>query len=225
MRYVVFFCLLLFSLIACGKPIVDHELEPIKVEQVDPYRTARLNLFGKLHYDNGIITDVYCEEDYGAVDNVCPTCIPNPQVLNCEHTFPQSKFKGQSQEATMKVDLHHLYPVTSFANSARSNHPFGEVDGQIVCGTAKKGKIKGTNIVGFEPPNSHKGNVARAMFYFSTRYNMPLDPIQESYFRKWNKLDPVDAAERLRNRRISDIQGWTNPFIDNPNLVDSIRDF
>ena len=79
--------------------------------------------------------------------------------------------------------------------------------------------------MGFEPPDSHKGNVARAMFYFSMRYNMRIDPVQEKFLKKWNKLDPIDAAERLRNRRIKDIQGNSNPFIDDPFLADRISDF
>ena len=120
MRYVIFFCLLLISLSACGKPITEAKLEdPIPV-QVDAYRTARLHLFGKLHNNNNVITDVYCEENYDSSYNVCPTCIPDPKFINCEHTFPQSKF-GNDQIEAKKIDLHHLFPVASFSNSSRNN--------------------------------------------------------------------------------------------------------
>lgn len=226
MRHVLTIILMvILSFTACGKPlnIRDRSDVPVII-QVDSYKTARTHLFGELHYDNGIVTDVYCGETYDNKDGVGKGRIPNPELLNCEHSWPQSKF-GKNNIEMKKVDLHHLYPATAFANSARSNHPFGEVDGPIVCGSAKKGIIRGTSITGFEPPDSHKGNVARAMFYFSTRYMMAIDPVQESYFRKWHKQDPIDSAERLRNQKIGTIQGWTNPFIDNPNLVDSIKDF
>jgi hypothetical protein len=223
MRYVIYFCLLILSLSACGKPILDKELNQSVITEVDSYKTARLHLFGKLHYNNGIITDVYCGESYDRNYNVCPTCIPDPKFLNCEHTFPQSKF-GNSEVELKKIDLHHLFPVVSSANSARSNLPFGEVDGEVICGTAKRGIIKGTNVLGFEPPDNHKGNVARAMFYFSLRYNMRIDSVQEKYLRKWHRLDRIDAAERRRNSMIRDIQGSTNPFIDDPTLIDQISD-
>lgn len=212
MRYFILVLCLVFS------------LNTHSTENLDSYRSARVQLFGVLHNDNNVITDVYCEEEYGIKDGVCPTCIPDPNLLNCEHTWPQSKF-GNTNANQKKVDLHHLFPVTSHANSSRGNLPFGEVEGEIICRDSKRGTIKGTDVIGFEPPNNHKGNVARAMFYFSQRYNMPIDSIQEKYFRKWNKLDPIDSAERIRNNKIKELQGWTNPFIDNPNLADTISDF
>lgn len=224
MRELIVFICLILSFTACGKPIQDYELIPRDSIQSDPYRVARLYLFGQLHNNNGVVTDVYCGDKYDAEDGVCPTCIPNPQLVNCEHTWPQSKF-GRDQVESKKIDLHHLFPSTSFANSARSNLPFGEVNGKVICGRSRKGIIIGTNILGFEPPDSHKGNVARAMFYFSVVYRMSIDPIQEVYFRRWHVLDPVNAQEYNRNLKIKAIQGNTNPFIDDPRLVESIDDF
>lgn len=231
--------LFVLSIAACGKPIVDHtQAQEISVKQqihqqlikvhkpVGDYTLARRYLFGQLHYNNGVVTDVYCDENYDAVHGVGYNRIPNPEFLNCEHTWPQSKFKGQPEEATMKVDLHHLYPAKPMANSARSNHPFGEVTNYYnVCGTSYKGTIIGRNITGFEPPEHHKGNVARALFYFSARYNMAIDPVQESFLRQWHVQDPVDIFELKRNKRIMEIQGNSNVFITNPSMVDRIEDF
>jgi endonuclease I len=67
--------------------------------------------------------------------------------------------------------------------------------------------------------------MARAMFYMSVRYWMPLDDDMEEDLRVWNVLDPVDDSERERNERIKAIQGNRNPFIDDPELVDQITDF
>ena len=39
---------------------------------------------------------------------------------------------------------------------------------------------------------------------------------------EWNELDPVDALEIQRNRETEKIQGNRNPFIDYPELADSI---
>ncbi|RYZ68005.1 MAG: nuclease, partial [Proteobacteria bacterium] len=77
----------------------------------------------------------------------------------------------------------------------------------------------------FEPPDAHKGNVARALFYFSVRYNIKIDPIEENFLKAWNKADPVDQEESGRNEAIMKIQGNRNPFVDFPELADSIGDF
>lgn len=223
-----FFLVIFFSLYACGKPINDIENETIQThsQPVLDYFTARKYLFGQLHYNNGIVTDVYCEQNWDHRHGVGKDRIPDPEFLNCEHTWPQSKFKNHPEELVIKSDLHHLFPVTKQSNSTRSNHPFGYVkSGEVVCGTSKKGPIKNSKLIGFEPTNSHKGNVARAMFYISIRYKMPIEATQESALREWNKLDPVDSFEKLRNIAISKIQGNRNPFIDNPNLADSVSDF
>ncbi|MCP3065030.1 endonuclease [Myxococcus sp. K38C18041901] len=147
--------------------------------------------------------------------------IPNNTVMNVEHTWPQSK--GATGAA--KSDLHHLFPTDSKANSRRSSFPFGEV---VNVKWSHNGAKLGTDSKGntvFEPPDSHKGNVARAMFYFSSTYNKPIPNDEEAALKAWNKLDAVDAAEIERNRRVSNIQGNSNAFIDNASLADRIKDF
>ncbi|AYF44137.1 nuclease, EndA/NucM family [Halobacteriovorax sp. BALOs_7] len=195
------------------------------------YRTAREYLFGELHLkrDGGhgqYIRDVYCDEVYTNstpnIGTIGRNRIPNHQVVNCEHTWPQSKFGGADQRYQVS-DLHHLFPTQSRANSIRGNYNFGEVDSKNArlddCQVSKFDNHT------FEPPEFHKGNVARAMFYFSVRYGRNLNSHQERLFRLWHKQDPVDADERERNEKIERIQGNRNPFIDAPELVSEIQDF
>ncbi|NTX08307.1 endonuclease [Myxococcus sp. CA051A] len=147
--------------------------------------------------------------------------IPNSSVMNVEHTWPQSK--GATGAA--KSDLHHLFPTDSKANSRRSSFPFGEV---VNVKWSHNGAKLGTDAKGntvFEPPDSHKGNVARAMFYFSSTYNKPIPADEEAALKAWNKLDGVDTAEIERNRRVANIQGNTNAFVDNADLADRVKDF
>lgn len=147
--------------------------------------------------------------------------------FNTEHTWPQSNFNEQEP---MKSDLYHLYPTDVTANSMRANYPFGKVVSNI---TWQNGGSKlGTNSLGqivFEPRDVHKGNVSRSMFYFITRYPTNyggfFTQTQESVFREWNKLDPVDAAESNRNNAIAVLQLKRNPFIDHPEFVDRIYSF
>ncbi len=189
-------------------------------------------LFGKIHLekDNSgeyFIDGVYC--DFTVRDHIGPKTIPVNNVMNVEHTWPQSK--GAKREPA-RGDLHHLYPANSSANSARGNHPFGEVQGKPAtneCPESQRGSIlnpetgKPSGTYGFEPMPSHRGNVARAMFYVSAKYGYDIPKIEEYYLRKWHKEDPVDADEMERNDGIEEAQGNRNPFIDFPELVDRIE--
>lgn len=197
------------------------------------YKKAREILFGELDLKSNssgyYLVDRYCNIVFTASDGVGPGKIPNSSVLNCEHTWPQSKFSPNFPKDTQKNDLHHLYAVYSRANSSRGNIPFGEVVGNYVsseCKDSYRGEMIGNEGErAFEPPKEHRGNVARALFYFSTRYLLEIDDKQEYYLRKWHHDDPVDQEEIERNEKIYRIQFNKNPFIENPNLVDSIKNF
>lgn len=195
------------------------------------YKGARKVLFGKIHLkedDKGYyIKDVYCQKTLRRVQtrSMGPGQIPSSDVLNCEHTWPQSKFSGRFDKGLQKSDLHHLYPTDSKANSVRGNYEFDNVNGFPVdyenC-TASQTEGHGG---AFEPPNEHKGNVARALFYFSVRYDISIGAHQEEVLREWDKLDPVDNEERSRNETIYSVQNNRNPFIDIPNLAAKINNF
>lgn len=179
------------------------------------------------------IFDVYCHKIIrnSQGNTVGPYKVPKNEIMNTEHTWPQSK--GARKEPA-RGDLHHLFPTDSRANSSRGNYQFAEVRGGSVyrgCEASKRGVAidpqtgKATRVKSFQPPVRHRGNVARAMFYVSARYNYHLPPTEEFYLKKWNKEDPVDQAEKDRNDAIESAQGNRNPFIDFPKLVDRISDF
>jgi len=195
------------------------------------YKKARLALFGKLHLERdqqGLkIKDTYCKIIFRSNIGIGKGKIPNHHKLNCEHTWPQSRFTKNFSKKLQKNDLHHLYPVHSRTNSSRSNIQFGEVetDDATTCLASKRGEATNSYATVFEPPSEHKGNVARALFYFSIRYKLSIDDTEEEFLREWHKLDPVDAKELARNKKIRDIQGNLNPFISKPALVDIIENF
>ena len=93
------------------------------------------------------------------------------------------------------------------------------------CALSRYGRIDEARKNGFEPPANHKGNVARALFYFSLRYDLRIKPYEEMVLRQWNILDPVDSEEVRRNTLIEKIQGNRNPFVDDSELVNLISDF
>ncbi len=140
--------------------------------------------------------------------------------FNTEHTFPQGFF---SSNEPMKSDIFHLFPTNGNANSQRGNLPFGVVTGSTSwsVGGSKKGGGK------FEPRDVHKGQVARAMMYFVTRYQDYSNHFagQENILRTWNEDFPVTSLEEDRNDRIDQYQGNRNPFIDYPQFVERFTSF
>ncbi len=199
------------------------------------YNRARTLMFGKIDLKQDArgyyIEDVYCQQEMSG-NGVGPNKIPNSNIVNCEHTWPQSKFTGSFPNEMQKSDLHHLYATSSRANSTRGNNPFGEVNGPLPfsgCEVSRTGKVPNKNGGGeiqvFQPPHEQQGNVARALFYFSVRYKISIDQMQEQTLRKWNKDDPVTPEDIARNDAIEKEQGDRNPFIDFPELADSIADF
>jgi deoxyribonuclease-1 len=195
-------------------------------------KRAKKVLFGEIHLerdnDGYFVMDVYCGMKVRS--KVGPNRIPTNNIINTEHTWPQSL---GSRSEPKRGDLHHLFPTHMPANSARSSHPFGEVVGRDAtdqCSASQKGKIinpktgKTTTTFGFQPPFEHRGDTARAMFYFAAKYGYKLDQLQEFYLKKWDKEDPVDAKEMKRNDGIEKAQGNRNPFIDFPGLIDRIKD-
>jgi hypothetical protein len=176
-------------------------------------------------HDGYFIKDVYCDRVVRV--SVGPNKFPVNRNINVEHTWPQSKFPKR-KSIVQKSDLHHLYPTDSKANSKRGNFPFAELtrghklDG---CTASQKGYSSTTGGDNFMPPVHQKGNVARALFYFSVRYNVQIPDYEEIFLRQWHLIDPVDAFEIKRNDLIEKVQGNRNIFIDNPDYTDFIRNF
>lgn len=200
------------------------------------YERARLFLMGYFYLvqqDNGqyAIKEAYCNKLYGQSEfkgnGPRPNYVPDNKVINVEHTWPQSRFTGKHSQEAQKSDLHHLFPTDSQLNAIRGNHPFGEVvkdSTNLKCGQSRFGASESIRGPTFEPPENHKGHVARALLYFALRYDMNIEPNQEAYIRAWHKQYPVDSEELLRNDEIYKVQGNRNPFIDHPELVDTIQD-
>lgn len=151
-----------------------------------------------------------------------------PWNFNTEHTWPQSRF---SQNEPMRSDFHHLFPTDVSENARRSDFPFDVV---TTVTNINGGSKFGTNAQGktvYEPRDFHKGRVARAMFYFVTRYQdfgnfWNEDGVnQEAAFRLWNRQFPPDSIEIRRNNAIQTYQNNRNPFVDHPEFVERIAAF
>ena len=219
------------------------------------YKEARRILLGHIHLQGSSkkprIKDLYCNKlfsnkDIKSRNKIAKGRIPDHKIVNTEHVWPKSKFfkrrprgkykrHAKSEYQTRLTDLHILYPSSTYLNEERSSYKFGEVldkdkftkkydCSEAQLGLAKLGNKKSKDLF-FEPPTISKGNVARAMFYFSIRYKRSISHWEETFLRKWHELDPPDSEEKRRNDLIEKFQGNRNPFIDDPKLVRAIKDF
>lgn len=203
-----------------------------KTVSIMDYEAARAQIFWTLDWVSGQVRGVYSGKWVAVKKGVLPNY---SSEMNAEHTWPQSL----GAEGDAKADLHHLFPTIPTVNSSRGNTPFGSVivadkcydlTGIVLCPFVSDNyySIRGKDAAGlivWEPANPHKGDVARAMFYFSVRYELPIDARQEANFRRWHEEDPVSPKELQRNDDIETLQHNRNPFIDCPHLVPLISDF
>ena len=170
------------------------------------------------------------------------TYFSNTTGLNKEHTVPKSWWGGSTAMGP-GCDIFNVIPSEKNANSAKSNYPLGEIEGNPTWtnGVTMIGEsaINGYSGVVFEPMDSYKGDFARIYFYVATCYpdlawtsnnakamtnstELTLQSWIIPMLLEWNNNDPVDAAEIQRNEDIYVQQGNRNPFIDYPSLIDYI---
>jgi deoxyribonuclease I len=195
------------------------------------YDNARKFLFGEIYVlrdgQGTYVSDVYCAKKFHFKE-VEDASGMHTQV-NIEHTWPQSKFSSKYERGMQKSDMHHLFLTDSIANSNRGNHEFGDVSNvknessAQNCEISRLGRVGGDML--YMPPTPHRGNAARALFYFAIHYGLTISEDQEKVLRKWHKADPVDANELTRHEQISVIQNVRNPFVDHPELVEKISNF
>ncbi len=121
--------------------------------------------------------------------------------------------RGVDAEARHMInDLHNLTPSIGQVNGDRSNHPYGIVDGEPRNYGTCDFEVGGSPKVA--EPNPHiRGNTARIWIYMADTWGISLTQEEIEMFRKWDAADPVGEWEKIRDGRIEEIQGNTNPFV------------
>lgn len=223
-------------------------------------------------YDSdGTLLDMYSENPTGpdpynftGPSDQCGNYNAEGQCYNKEHLVPQAYF---ASALPMYSDAHHVVPADGKVNGWRDNLPFGVVAGTATngcnggatntpCVTANTSKL-GNNLNSgysagysakvFEPVDEFKGDIARSLLYFATRYEtqMPgfytsassslesramFDGSSNKVFSDtflsilltWHNMDPVSAKEIAFNNAIYSFQGNRNPYIDHPEYAQAI---
>lgn len=140
--------------------------------------------------------------------------------FNTEHVWPRAF--GADDEPELS-DMFHIYPTFKTANTKRDNYPFDYVTSNVAYedGGSKLGKNSKGDIV-FEVRDISKGNIARSIFYFATRYGNVKNNLnnQEKTLREWDLMDLPDQKETNRNDSIFKYQKNRNPYIDFPQFLE-----
>ena len=207
-----------------GQELVDELAQKVSDHDAQGYNAARTFMFDTLEVrDDGKLECVYTH------DRVEPdgTNLPGDQ-FNTEHTWPQSR--GADTEPA-RSDVHHLFPADQEANKRRAHYEFGHVGcSESTCEWHRDGSFLGPSNDDWRDPifevrPDRRGDIARAILYFSVRYDEPVSAEEEAVLRDWNCEDPPDDYEMNRNDDIEAFQGNRNPFIDRPDFVDQIDEF
>lgn len=196
---------------------------------------------------DGSVLDMYSENPNGADPynyqhgiRQCGNYTGENNCYNREHIVPQSTF---GERAPMVSDIHHIPPTDGYVNNRRSNYPFGVVTNP--SWTSRNGSKVGPNTTSgysgtvFEPIDAFKGDVARMIFYFATRYQNQIPNFSSgtildgtttrsisqwelNILLEWHANDPVSQREIDRNNAAYTYQGNRNPYIDNPAWVNVV---
>ena len=201
----------------------------------------------KYYENDGSVLDMYTEkpssaDSYNFQHGVkkCGNYSSEGDCYNREHIIPQSFF---SEQLPMRGDIHFVTPTDGKVNGMRSNYPFGVITSPTYKSSndSKLGPNSTTGYSGtvFEPINEFKGDIARMVLYFITRYESKLSgfstgnmlggsafPGLQSWelqvLLAWNNADPVSQREIDRNNAAYTYQGNRNPYIDHPEYVSAV---
>lgn len=168
--------------------------------------------------------------------------IPRARRVEAEHVFPAAQFGNfrrcwrqpehyracteadgghvSGRECCLRVDpsfvvahndLHNLIPAVGLINGERRDYRWGLVPGGSRYGDC--GIRIDSDIRRVQPPDALRGDIARVMLYMRDTYGFQFSRQEERLYRSWNNLDPPDAWEIKRQRRIARLQGMENRYV------------
>lgn len=210
--------------------IVNNYKPPIVLS----YDHARDVMYSEIYNKNDSVSCVYSGHQLFLPEGIDPSTFlwmdGAPNGINTEHTYPRAK---GAANGNANSDMHHLFPTRAKVNNSRDTFPFGEIEDDQTATwfylNQSQSNTPASNIDlyseqiyrRFEPREQHKGNAARAVFYFYTMYKnkaLDADPVffetQRATLCDWHLQDPVDSLEWERTFMIAAYQSdLPNPFV------------
>lgn len=217
-----------------GDSLFVKLVEYYKPDSLLDYSMARDTLYANIDNQNDTVYCIYSGYGLYLPENVDPTEYlyfgGGQNGINAEHTYPVSK---GTENGLAKSDMHHIFPSKININSDRASYEFNEIKDNITQKWYLKDKIQnnipGSNIDAyseyanqyFEPRESKKGDIARALFYIKTMYKAQTEFADPDFFSnqvdtlcKWHFQDPVDSLEWERTWEIAAYQDdKPNPYV------------
>jgi len=214
-----------------GSTLLSSLQSAYSPDQTLGYDTARDTMYAKIDLGlDGFVRGIYTGfgVEYTGGD---PSSNMFAGGINAEHSWPQSMGAGSEPQ---KSDMHFLFPAKDNVNSTRSNHPYEDIpddqttswfrESEVLSSTPSSDIDEYSEFASgrFEPRESVKGDVARAVFYFNTIYesaaNKNFFNLQRVTLGEWNALDAPVGKEITRSGKIRAYQGNINPFLLDPSL-------
>lgn len=133
--------------------------------------------------------------------------------LKCWQNGGRKACKKDKLFKKMEADMHNLVPAIGEVNANRSNYRYA-------AGSPKVGQYGKCMVqIDFKGKKAYvsddiKGDIARIYFYMSERYNIKLSKRDVKMFKTWNKQDPISKWEKIKNKRVYQLQGNKNRFIN-----------
>ncbi|ARU55931.1 endonuclease I [Oleiphilus messinensis] len=182
----------------------------------NPKSFLKTNFWGKLYEKGG--TSFYCKKEFKKKSILYDESYIYSDSWIRDHLrcgTPRQCRKNSPDYRLMVTDMHNIFPAVSKIELNRRDAKFEELGDEIAieeCG------IKRSFLI-MEPADDIKGDIARAIFYMSKTYDLPLVGFT-SQLKRWHQSDPASREEVLRNTRVMELQGNENPFITNSRLAD-----
>ena len=214
-----------------GTPLLNSIKSSFTPNKTLGYNVARDTMYSSVDLRPGdVVEGIYTGFEVSYTGGDASTVMYNGGI-NAEHSWPQSMGAGEEPQ---RSDMHSLFPAKDNVNSTRGNNPYAEIpDAETTYwfrGSERLSSIPQTDIdeysesasSRFEPRESVKGDIARAVFYFNAIYsseaNTSFFDQQLAVLSAWNAADPPSGREIARTSKIARHQGNVNPFILDPTL-------
>jgi uncharacterized protein len=201
-----------------------------------PYDQARTKLYNEIFIHNDSLECFYSGYKIPVPSGTNILAWTAKYGIQTEHLYPRSL--GSAAMPALG-DLHHLVPTKSNINIMRKNAPFSDIpddktkywllDDKVFTRPDQKlidHYSESTSNI-FEPRETKKGDIARALFYFYAIYGATLSKKSKSFFTsmlpdicRWHRNDKVDSKEYDRTMAIGRIQSNVNPFIFDSSLAE-----
>jgi len=113
----------------------------------------------------------------------------------------------------MEADLYNLVPEVGAITILKKDAQLADIE--VFIPQFGNCNLKILNNL-FTPPSSLKGDVARIFMYMDWAYpgKNIISLSQKKLLENWNRMDPVSKEECERARKIHELQGNENPFVE-----------